>query len=155
MLNNKPRVMKPAINRDWMFLGATLVIFVLIFVNLASIDSEISGNQLNRSVVFGNYKGYYQSDMFSQGRLRALFGNNIIDLSEATIEAPEAVLQATAIMGQVKIRVPKHWRVRVAGNPFAGLYIDDTSYLPSGDEDSRPTLIVEGRAVFGSVRVVN
>ncbi len=155
MTNQTPQPTRPGAGRDWIFLATALAVLLMVPAGLTSTGAPEPDTQLERSVVFGSSKGHHPSTALSGGDVLALFGSNDVDLSKAAIQGPVAVIRATALMGKVDIRVPKDWDVRVAGVPFAGRYSDMTHSTSEGAAGPRPTLIVEGQAILGSVTVRN
>lgn len=81
----------------------------------------------------------------------ACFGGVEIDLTEAVFEAPELVIQVTAIFGGVEIKVPENATVRSGGGVgiFGGF---DVKGYESGDPHA-PVVHVHGLALFGGVNV--
>ena len=155
MTNQTSQPTRPGADRDWIFLGAMLAVLLMVPAGLTPTGAPEPDTQLERSVVFGSGKGHHPTIELSGGGVLALFGSNDVDLSQAAIQGPVAVIRANALMGKVDIRVPKDWEVRVAGVPFAGRYSDMTHTTSDRTAGPRPTLIVEGQAILGSVTVRN
>jgi hypothetical protein len=80
----------------------------------------------------------------------AIMGGVEIDLTQATFEARETVIQAFALMGGVEIRVPEDVTVFVTGSGFMGSFENHvrTQGAPGG-----PILRVTGLAMMGGVEV--
>ncbi|MET8677551.1 DUF1707 domain-containing protein [Streptomyces sp. NPDC004647] len=78
----------------------------------------------------------------------AVFGAVVIDLTEAVFDQREIVINATAILGSVEIRVPENITLRGTGTGVLGHFEADS--LASPDPDA-PVVIVTGAAVLGSV----
>jgi predicted membrane protein len=74
-----------------------------------------------------------------------------IDLSKASIEEGEAVINTFALWGGIEITVPADWTVETRGTAILGGF-DDTSRRP--DDDGKK-LIVTGIALMGGVEVKN
>lgn len=80
----------------------------------------------------------------------AVMGGVLIDLSQATFESRETVIQAFALMGGVEIRVPEGVTVHVTGAGFMGGFENKvaTHGGPNG-----PVVRVTGFAMMGGVEV--
>jgi predicted membrane protein len=104
--------------------------------------------------VLGSVKRKMDSTNFRGGDLTTILGSIEIDLRPATI-APDpeavAVLNATAVFGAIKVRVPQHWRVRMRGMSVLGNFEDKT--LPPNTGLNAPALVITGWSVFGSVEI--
>jgi serine/threonine protein kinase len=92
---------------------------------------------------------------FRGGNVISTFGGCDIDLTDTEVAGAEAVIEATAIMGGVKIIVAPHWRVVTRGAQLIGGYANKTR--PPKTDSSVPAqrLLVKGFALLGSVEVVN
>ncbi|HEY3936376.1 MAG TPA: DUF5668 domain-containing protein [Bryobacteraceae bacterium] len=110
-------------------------------------------NTLQDMVIFGSAKRKLDSAMFRGGEVVSVFGTIEVDLRRARISAPDksVTLDATAVFGQVKIRVPETWRVTVMGSAILGNYEDKT--IPPNTGMDAPVLIITGASVFGSVEI--
>jgi hypothetical protein len=83
----------------------------------------------------------------------SLMGSVTIDLREATLASQETLINASAIMGDVKILVPAHMHVVVDGTPIMGDYGQGKDKVPAELSPDSPTLRVRGMALMGSVQV--
>ncbi|MEZ0091149.1 DUF1707 domain-containing protein [Streptacidiphilus sp. EB129] len=98
--------------------------------------------------IFG---GAERKGRFRAGRsLRAVavFGGVEIDLTEATFDAPELVIDCKAVFGGIEIRVPPHVTLRGGG---AGIFGGFEVRQQEGAEPGAPVVTVRGKAVFGGV----
>jgi hypothetical protein len=85
-------------------------------------------------------------------RVRALFGNVVLDLSEAELGRAETLIEVHATFGNVRIAVPEGLAVDCDGAAILGSF----EHLAQGaatQRDPRRVHIV-GRAVFGNVEIV-
>jgi predicted membrane protein len=110
-------------------------------------------NNLQDMVIFGSAKRKLDTADFRGGELVSVFGSIEIDLRRARIVSPQepVTLDATAVFGQVKIRVPETWRVNVMGAAILGNYEDRT--IPPNTGIDAPVLMITGASVFGSVEI--
>lgn len=106
------------------------------------------------SVVFSSMKRAIIAKDFDGGRMSAVFGEADVDLTQSDIAGDEAIINADAVLGAHKIRVPETWQVLVRGTAVFGEFVDKTHQRVA---EGRPTkrLIVRGSTVFGSVVVKN
>ncbi len=83
-----------------------------------------------------------------------LMGSITLDLREAVLSARETVINANAIMGEIKIIVPGGMHAVVDGTPIMGDYGQGKDKVPADLGPDSPTLLVKGVALMGSVQVV-
>ena len=83
----------------------------------------------------------------------ALMGSVVIDLRQAQLSARETHINASTIMGEVKIIVPAHLHVVVDGTPIMGDYTQGKDKVPAEVGPDSPTIRVRGMALMGSVNV--
>jgi predicted membrane protein len=108
------------------------------------------------TVVFGAAKRRIDSANFQGGDVHCTFGSVEIDLRRAQIAATpgSATLDVTAIFSSVKLRIPEHWRVRIAGAAIMGAYEDKTIPQAIADPVS-PVLVITGTNVGSAVEIEN
>jgi hypothetical protein len=85
-------------------------------------------------------------------KAKSFMGTVRLDLREADVPAEGVDIDATAVMGEVRIILPPGLRAEVDGLAFMGEFSDRTI----GGDAARaqgPTVRVSGEAVMGSVRV--
>lgn len=83
----------------------------------------------------------------------ALMGSVVIDLRQAQLSTRETQINASSIMGEVKIIVPAHMHVVVDGTPIMGDYTQGKDKVPAEVGPDSPTVRVRGMALMGSVNV--
>ena len=83
----------------------------------------------------------------------ALMGSVVIDLREAQLAAQHTQVNASAIMGEVKIIVPAHMHVVLDGTPIMGEFGQARDKTPAELGPGSPTVRVRGMALMGSVTV--
>lgn len=123
----------------------------------ASVNSAFRGNLLHETVVFSSVNRRIDSQNFEGGDLSCTFGELKIDLRGATISTPnrEAVIEANAAFGAIKLRIPETWKVVVRGTAVFGAYEDKTIPPRPGPGIDSPTLIITGNSAFGAVEIEN
>ncbi|MFE9117235.1 DUF1707 domain-containing protein [Streptomyces sp. NPDC007172] len=78
----------------------------------------------------------------------SLFGSVEIDLTEALFEQRLTVINATAIFGNVEVRVPENLSLRGSGTGIFGNFEVDTL---EADDPEAPVVVVNGYSVFGNI----
>jgi predicted membrane protein len=112
--------------------------------------------QMDNTHVFGGGEYRVTTKNFRGGEINSVFGGFTLDLREADMEGPEAVIEVNAVFGGGEIRVPESWGVVVSGTGIFGGYGDETSQRRAPEGEARAkTLVVKGAAVFGGVVVKN
>ena len=83
-----------------------------------------------------------------------LMGNVTLDLREAVLLSRETTINASAVMGEVKIIIPANVHALVDGTPIMGDYGQAKDKVPADLRPDSPTIRVKGVALMGSVSVV-
>jgi predicted membrane protein len=110
---------------------------------------------LKECAVFGGLEFSVAAQDFKGGELLALFGGCEIDLSKASMEGNQIVIEANAMFGGVELRVPEHWDVVIHGTPLFGAYEDNTRHPKAEGAQNVQRLIIQGFAMFGGVEIKN
>jgi hypothetical protein len=83
----------------------------------------------------------------------SLMGSVTLDLREAVLSSHETQINASAVMGDVKILVPAHMHVLVDGTPIMGDYGQARDKVPAEIGPDSPIVRVRGISLMGSVQV--
>jgi hypothetical protein len=83
----------------------------------------------------------------------ALMGSVLLDLREAQLSAQHTQINASSIMGEVKIIVPAHMHVVLDGTPIMGEFGQGKDRVPAELGPGSPSIRVRGMALMGSVTV--
>lgn len=114
---------------------------------------------LNDFAMFGGVVKIVQSQNFRGGELFAMFGGIEVNLRKARLAPNEPViLNATAVMGGIELRVPDDWYIVNEGVGLLGGYSDSRRFIETEDGapvDPSRTLIIRGIAIFGGVDIKN
>ena len=102
------------------------------------------------SAFLGGVTRKYSSANFRRGEAEAIMGGIDLDFRDATIEGDEARLDVTAIMGGVKVRVPRTWIVVNRVTPILGGVDDNTDSV-----DGSKRLVIEGTVLMGGLEIKN
>jgi Cell wall-active antibiotics response 4TMS YvqF len=84
----------------------------------------------------------------------ALMGSVVLDLREATFASNHITINASAIMGEVRVLVDAHTHVVMDGTPIMGEFSQGKDKTPPRLSESSPTVRLRGVALMGSVTVV-
>ncbi|GAB3031894.1 hypothetical protein GCM10011376_25380 [Nocardioides flavus (ex Wang et al. 2016)] len=83
----------------------------------------------------------------------SLMGSVTLDLREAILTSHDTQINASAVMGDVKIIVPADMHVLVDGTPIMGDYGQAKDKVPAELGPDSPVVRVRGMALMGSVQV--
>ena len=93
------------------------------------------------------------SDRFTGAELVSVFGDAILDLREASVRTPPAIVESVTIFGDTEIRVPDKWDVRLE---VLNIFGDTIDRRPTADQrggSDGPELVVTGVALFGDIEI--
>ncbi|MGM0397403.1 MAG: LiaF transmembrane domain-containing protein [Halobacteriota archaeon] len=112
---------------------------------------ESSADDLSMVAVFGGSQRRVTAETFVGGTVVSIFGGSEIDLRDAAVESPPAVIEALSLFGGLEVRVPEDWTVSM-----------ETLTLFGASEDNRPRtgggqtqLVITGLTLFGGVEVLD
>ena len=83
----------------------------------------------------------------------AMMGSVLIDLRQAQLSAHETLVNASAIMGEVKVIVPADMHVVMDGTPIMGEFTQARDKVPAEVGPGSPVVRIRGMALMGSVTV--
>lgn len=83
----------------------------------------------------------------------AMMGGVVIDLRQAQLSAHETLINASAVMGEVKVIVPADVHVVVDGTPIMGEYSQAKDKVAADIGPGSPVVRIRGMALMGSVTV--
>jgi len=118
-------------------------------------DCGSAGGAVSVWSILGGREWRSDGTPFRGGNVVATFEGCEVDLTGATIDGPEAVIEATAMFGGVKTIVPYGWRIVTQGSQLFGAYANKTRPPQSMVSGSAPRLLVKGLALFGGVEVTH
>ena len=84
------------------------------------LSQQLGEGEINAVGVRGKAEEKVTSADFRGGYLRAVMGGVELDLTEATIEDPPAMIEMTVVMGGAEIAVPGSWKVRIDTGTILG-----------------------------------
>ena len=89
---------------------------------------------------------------FQSGSINVVMGSGILDLRSARIVNKPATLEASVVMGEVKIRVPADWNVRIVNS----IQVGEAKDIRAGQNDNdNPDLIIKGSLKMGGLQVTD
>lgn len=116
------------------------------------VASDRDSDELDGFAMLGALVRGSASQNFRGGKVTAVLAGAEIDLRQAKIDGPEAVIDTFTMWGGIEFVVPREWEVVVNGTPILGGFDDQTRH-PS--DPIAPRLIITGFAVMGGVGVRN
>ncbi len=108
-------------------------------------------DELNVACLFSSSNQISASEHFRGGNVSATFGNAEIDLRAAAPIDGVAAVNASALFGQINLRVPPDWAVDVRSSATFGS-IESRRAEPS---DPRARLTVTGSCLFGGILITS
>ncbi len=108
-------------------------------------------DSINLVSVMGSAAQKITSLEFRGGRATAVMSEANIDLRESAIQQKPAVLELSIVMGEIKLRVPRDWNVRVDDDTIMGELKDERA--PSDTGERQTDLIIKGSVVMGSLKI--
>jgi predicted membrane protein len=109
------------------------------------------GERVAIEATFAGVNQQNDSPSFQGGRIDVSFGGVELDLRQAAMTGPEAVLEIAARFSAIELRVPREWLVVVDVSPTFGNVEDKTT--PPLNPAHR--LVVRGDTVFGGIEIKN
>ncbi len=106
--------------------------------------------------VFGSSNRRVSSDGFSGGEVVAFAGASNLDLRELGALSSPATLDVNCVMGEVALRVPPDWSVRINSTVVMGEAKDNRPRALGADGDAAPAgadLTITGAVVMGSLKI--
>lgn len=112
-------------------------------------------NEIDMDFVMGGGEPRVESKNFRGGRINAMLGGFVLDLTRADIEGNEAVLYVNTFLGGGEIKVPETWLVEMHGSAILGGYDNKTRFFQPDATKPVKRLIIRGNAILGGIEVKN
>ena len=109
--------------------------------------------EVSAVAIFGTDERRPVTESFTGGDLVAIFEDARLDLREASVGAPPAVVEAVAIFGDVEVLVPAGWDVR---RETLNIFGETVDLRRSGDEQwtrEEADLVLTGVSLFGDIEI--
>lgn len=107
--------------------------------------------ELSMVAVFGGSQRRVTSDAFVGGTVISVFGGSEVDLRDASVESPPAVVEALSLFGGLEVRVPEDWAVSTEVLTIFGATEDSRPRTGEGE----PQLVITGLTLFGGVEILD
>ena len=114
---------------------------------------EIKEDDLGVHVVLSGMKRRIESKKFKGGKASVVLGSLELDFHPAQIEGREATVDLSVILGEIKVFIPREWKVVVDTNNVLGEVKNRHTQL-AGVEPSA-TLFIKASAVLGEIEIRN
>jgi predicted membrane protein len=113
-------------------------------------------NHIDLSMILGGGEYKFESKELRGGKVSAIMGGGLIDLSEADMATDEIVVDAFTLMGGIEFRVPTSWQVTLHALPILG-GVENKTYARAGDPQAVKSkkLIITGTSIMGGIQVKN
>ena len=140
--------------RFWPLLLVAVGVWIMVRSMTAAGPSGVtdSSARLSALAVLGGVDRRVTADGFQGADITAFMGGGKLDLREAKMAGPEAVVDILAVMGGFEIVTPETWQVIVDVVPLMGGYEDKTRH-PA--DPSAPRLRLRGFVMMGGLEVRN
>ena len=115
----------------------------------SDISSKSSEDFIKRVLIFSGMKTKYDSKNFKGAEFVAVFSGGELDLSKVSTNEKELELNLVAVLGGLKVKVPKSWEVKTEGVGVLGAFNNKTA-KPS---KTKVKVLVKGAAVLGAVDI--
>ena len=140
--------------RFWPLLLVAVGVWIMVRSMTAAGPSGVtdSSARLSALAVLGGVDRRVTAEGFQGADITAFMGGGKLDLREAKMAGPEAVVDILAVMGGFEIVTPETWQVIVDVVPLMGGYEDKTRH-PA--DPSAPRLRLRGFVMMGGLEVRN
>ena len=89
---------------------------------------------------------------FQSGSINVVMGSGTLDMRDARIVDRPATLEVSVVIGEVKIRVPADWNVRIVNSIQVG---EAEDIRARQNNDDNPDLIVKGSLKMGGLQITD
>lgn len=89
---------------------------------------------------------------FQSGSINVVMGSGTLDMRDARIVNRPATLEVSVVIGEVKIRVPADWNVRIVNSIQVG---EAEDIRARQNNDDNPDLIVKGSLKMGGLQITD
>lgn len=147
------------IGRDaWHYVWPALIIGLGLWVLIGAFRRSSAGqfpgskeDELDAFAIFAGLNRRIESQSFRGGKATAILGGIELDLTSVRLAEAKAGLELTAIMGGIEVKVPRHIRVQLDGNPVLGGVENKHNYAPGSGAEQ--TLSIKATAILGGIEI--
>jgi Cell wall-active antibiotics response 4TMS YvqF len=90
---------------------------------------------------------------FKGGLVNVTFGGCEVNLVQAELTEPTAVIDLRVSFGGVELIVPSHWDIQNEIDPSFGSVEDERTIQTTTTTETKKTLILRGNCSFGSIEI--
>ena len=116
------------------------------------VEFEMDDGFLRVNAALGSANMRVTTDDFRGGEVRAVMGSAKLDMRDLGAPSPTATLDVNCVMGEIALRVPPDWSVRIDSSAVMGEAKDERPRSPSA-QSAAPDLIITGAVVMGSLKI--
>lgn len=116
------------------------------------VEFEMDDGFLRVNAALGSANMRVTTDDFRGGEVRAVMGSAKLDMRDLGAPSPTASLDVNCVMGEIALRVPPDWSVRIDSSAVMGEAKDERPRTPSA-QSAAPDLIITGAVVMGSLKI--
>jgi hypothetical protein len=136
-------------------LGAVVVIGILAARRKKKeLEASPTSGSASGAAVMSSRQDRWDDQEFEGGEIKAVMGELQMDLSDAKMKGDEARLRVKAVMGEVKLRIPREWKIQIEGSPTLG-EVHDKTRAPLQADVERPLLVIECDVVMGALEITD
>ena len=116
------------------------------------VEFDMDDGFLNVKATLGSSNMRVTSDEFRGGEVVAVMGSVKLDMRDLGAPSPSATLDVNCVMGEIALRVPPDWSVRIDSSAVMGEAKDARPRSPDA-QSAAPDLIITGAVVMGSLKI--
>ena len=116
------------------------------------VEFEMDDGFLRVNAALGSANMRVTTDDFRGGEVRAVMGSAKLDMRDLASPSPPASLDVNCVMGEIALRVPPDWSVRIDSSAVMGEAKDARPRSPAA-QSAAPDLIITGAVVMGSLKI--
>jgi hypothetical protein len=142
----------------WHFVWPALIIGLGLWILLGAFRRSAAGklggskeDEIDAFAILAGLNRRIESQNFRGGKATAILGGVELDFTSVRLAEAKAALEVTAIMGGVDIRIPRHIRVEVHGNPVLGGIENKHNYAAGPGPEQ--TLSIKATAILGGIEI--
>ena len=116
------------------------------------VEFEMDDGFLRVNAALGSANMRVTTDDFRGGEVRAVMGSAKLDMRDLGAPSPTATLDVNCVMGEIALRVPPDWSVRIDSSAVMGEAKDERPRSLDA-QSAAPDLIITGAVVMGSLKI--
>ena len=116
------------------------------------VEFEMDDGFLRVNAALGSANMRVTTDDFHGGEVRAVMGSAKLDMRDLAAPSPTDSLDVNCVMGEIALRVPPDWSVRIDSSAVMGEAKDERPRSPAA-QSAAPDLIITGAVVMGSLKI--